>query len=438
MRVYVLNQNGQPLMPTKRLGKVRRWLNNKEAKVIRRKPFTIQFLRETTYHVQPMNLGVDSGYNHIGISVVTEKEEVFSAEVTLLQGQKERNEERAMYRRNRRSRLRYRKPRFNNRKKPEGWLAPSIQHKLDSHIRFIYRVKSFLPIQKTIVEVANFDIQRILQPNINGKEYQEGVQKDFWNLREYILYRDNHQCQNPNCNNKTSNPVLCIHHIVYRSNGGTDAPYNLITLCEKCHTPENHQGFLLTWRPKIKPLKGATFMSMVRWRLKDLLQCNLTYGYITKSKRIELGIEKSYINDAFIIAGGTNQIRCISYQVEQVRRNNRSLRKFYDAKYIDLRDGEIRSGKELYSGRTKRNKDTNAENLRVYRGLKVRKGRYSHRKGRSAFQPKDLVRFEGNVYGVVGSQNKGKRVKLKGLKKVPATKYLTMIVYGKGFYFKNS
>ena len=432
---YVISKEGKPLDPTKRPGKVRRLLKNGEAKVVRRKPFTIQLLIDTTNYTKHYTLGVDSGFQHIGISVVNDMEEVFSADVSLLEGMVERNKERAMYRRNRRSRIRFRKPRFHNRKKKEGWLAPSIQHKLDSHIRIIELVKSILPIHKTVVEVGNFDTQKILNPSIQGLDYQEGVQKDFFNLREYILYRDGHQCQNQNCKNKSKNPILVLHHIIFRSNGGSDAPWNLITLCNKCHTPKNHQGFLKDWKPKIKPLKPATFMSIVRWRLVNTLECEHTYGYLTKSKRIEHQIEKSHVNDAFVIAGGQNQTRFPDYTVQQVRRNNRSLDKFYDAKYIDSRTGEKVSGQDLFSGRTKRNKNTNGENLRIYRKEKVSKGRRSIRKKRYMFQPNDWVVWKGQYHFVVGSQNKGAYVKLKDSKKLAKPTELRLLKSGKGFCF---
>ena len=128
---------------------------------------------------------------------------------------KERLKEKAMYRKQRRKHLRYRKPRFDNRKRNEGWLALSIQHKLDSHIRLIEQLKELLPISEIIVEIANFDIQKIKNPSIEGEDYQNGEQKGFWNLREYILHRDNHQCQNPNCKNKSKNPILEVHHVGY-------------------------------------------------------------------------------------------------------------------------------------------------------------------------------------------------------------------------------
>ncbi len=108
--------------------------------------------------------------------MVSPQKEILSLEIKLLEGQAERNKERLMYRRQRRSWLRYREPRFDNRRKPEGWLAPSIQHKFDSHIKIVNRLKSVLPITQTIIEVAAFDIQKIKYPEINGKQYQEGEQ----------------------------------------------------------------------------------------------------------------------------------------------------------------------------------------------------------------------------------------------------------------------
>lgn len=152
--VYVLSQAGKPLMPTSN-AKARILLKQGKASVKTVKPFTIQLTYTTTEYTQKVALGIDSGYLNIGFSATTDKKELISGEVKLLQGMSDRITEKLQYRRIRRKRLRYRKPRFNNRKRKEGWLAPSIQHKLDSHIRFIDKLKSILPISKVIVEVAN-------------------------------------------------------------------------------------------------------------------------------------------------------------------------------------------------------------------------------------------------------------------------------------------
>lgn len=432
--VYVISKEGKPLMPTKRHGKIRVLLKNNLVKVVKRKPFTIKLLYDTTNYTQPVTLGIDSGYTYIGFSATTEKEEFISGECTLLKGQSERLKEKSMYRKQRRSRLRYRAPRFDNRAIPKGWLAPSIQHKYESHLRFIAYLQSILPISKIIIEVANFDVQKIKNPKIEGKEYQEGEQKDFWNLREYILHRDNHKCQNPDCNNKSKDKILEVHHIGFWKKDRTNRPSNLITLCDKCHNPKNHKegNFLWGWKPKLKSFKEATFMSVVRWRLVNSLNCEHIYGFDTKSKRIALGLEKTHYNDAFCIADGSAQTRVKPIYFEQIRRNNRSLEKFYDAKYVDSRTGEKVSGQDLNSGRRTRNKDLNSENLHKYRKQKLSKGQRRIRTQRYFYQSKDLVKYENKIYKVKGIQNKGAYIKLENLSKPIKTELVVPYEFRKG------
>ena len=441
MRVYVLNMRGQPLMPTSPK-KARILLKQKKAKVVTVRPFTIQLLIATGETKQDVVLGIDSGYLNIGFSAVTEKKELIGGEVKLLKNMSQRIQDRVMYRTIRRQRLRYRKPRFNNRKKDKGWLAPSIQHKLDSHIRFVEKLKKLLPITKVIIEVASFDIQKIMNPDIRGKEYQQGEQLGYYNVREYVLHRDNHTCQNPNCKNKEDEKYLQTHHIVFRSNGGTDRPSNLITLCSQCHTPENHlEGeFLHKWqneKPKLRGFKEATFMSIVRWRLVDLLKQNndvlVTYGYVTKYHRERIGFEKTHHNDAFCVANGINQTRSETLIFEQFKRNNRSLEKFYDAKYIDIRTGKKVKANELNNGRRTRNKNKNGENLKKYRGQKLSKGQRRIRKQRYFYQPHDLVRYEGKIYRSTGLQNKGAYIGLKELQKLVRTDKVSPYAFSKGF-----
>ena len=326
MLVFVLNKHGKPLMPCKPK-KARLLLKDGKAKVIKKTPFTIQLLYGSTGHKQNINLGVDSGFNHVGLSAVSESKELYSAEVQLRTNMVKLNSERRMYRRTRRGRkARYRKPRFLNRKRPEGWLAPSIQHKFNSHIKLINRIKKFLPVSKIIVEVATFDVQKIKNPNIESKGYQQGEQLDFWNVREYVFHRDNHNCQA--CKGKSKDKTLNVHHIESRQVGG-NRPDNLITLCETCHT-NFHKGEIKLNLKKRNGFKAETFMSIVRWKLVNTLRdlgenIKHTYGYITKNNRIINGIEKSHSSDAFVIAGGTNQNRSINYFIKQVRKNNRKL-----------------------------------------------------------------------------------------------------------------
>ena len=173
-------------------------------------------------------------------------------------------------------------------------------------------------------------------------------------------------------------------------------------------------------------------MSMVRWRLVNALKCDYTYGYLTKSGRMDLELPKTHYHDAFVIAGGTHQNRAEPIFIEQIRRNNRSLQKFYDAKYIDIRTGKKESGQTLNNGRRTRNKNHNGENLRVYREQKVSKGRVSIRRQRYQFQPNDMVVFENQKYRVKGVQNYGAYVKLDGLSKPVRTDMVIPLRWRKG------
>ena len=415
-KVCVLDRHGNPLMPTSPR-KARLLLETGKAAIAGRTPFTIRLLHGSSGYKQKVVLGIDAGYENVGYSAVTGKEELIGGELTMLKGVSERQKERAMYRRQRRIDLRHRQPRFDNRRKPEGWLAPSIQHKLETHLRWIRMLKEVLPITIVIVEVASFDIQKIKDPEIEGVGYQNGEQIGYWNLREYILHRDGHQCQNPECKGKSE--ILQVHHLGFWKGDRSDRPGNLITLCDQCHTPRNHKedGFLYGWRPAVKSLRPETFMSTVRWQLVNELGCEHAYGFQTKSGRIALGMEKSHHNDAFVIAGGSKQTRAKSLDLDQIRRNNRGLQKFYDAQYLDIRTGEKASGQALSSGRRTRNKELGGENLRMCRGHKLSPGRGSIRRKRYANQPGDLVRYEERIYRVKGVHCYGERIMLEGSKK---------------------
>ena len=334
MLVYVLNKYGQPLMPTSRCGKVKHLLNKGLAKIVKRCPFTIKLLYDSSCYTQPISLGIDAGSKVIGISATTETEELYAAEVELRNDIVDlistKREFRCM-RRNRKTR--YRAPRFDNRKnKKDGWLAPSVQHKINTHIRVVDDICKILPVTNIIIEVASFDIQKIKNPDIQGVEYQQGEQLDFWNTREYVLFRDGHICQC--CKGKSKDKCLNVHHIESRKTGG-DAPNNLITLCETCHK-SYHQG-LIELPKRIKRgmvFRDAAFMGIMRWTFYNQLKfkygdiVSMTFGYITKSTRIENNLPKTHCIDARCISGNPN-VKPLNYYYYQkkVRNHNRSLHK---------------------------------------------------------------------------------------------------------------
>ncbi|WP_287194999.1 RNA-guided endonuclease IscB, partial [Syntrophothermus sp.] len=193
--MFVLNKHGKPLMPC-RPSKVRKLLKTGKAKVIKRTPFTIQLLYGSSGYKQPVSLGIDAGSKVIGLSATTEKSVLFEAEVELRNDIVKLLADRKETRRSRRYRkTRYRKARFLNRKRPKGWLAPSVQNKINTHLKVIAMVYKILPVSSITMEVASFDIQKIKNPEVSGVQYQQGEQLGFWNVREYVLWRDNYQCQ---------------------------------------------------------------------------------------------------------------------------------------------------------------------------------------------------------------------------------------------------
>ena len=338
--VYVLNRYGKPLMPTTRYGRVRRLIRKGLAVVVDCRPFTIQLNYDTPNGVQEVSLGVDAGTKHVGFSATTKKKVLFEAELLLRSDIVEKLSTRREFRRARRNRkTRYRKSRFLNRtrsKKP-GWIAPSVRQKVDSHIHWISKIRKFLPISKITVETAQFDTQLLKAleqglPLPQGTDYQKGDQLGFWNVREYVLFRDGHKCQY--CKGKSKDTKLHVHHIESRKTGG-DAPNNLITLCSACHAMY-HLGEIELPKTARRgtSLRDAAQMGIMRKtlfnRLKEeigeVIPCFETYGYITKSTRSKYGLPKEHVIDARCISGNPGACSDGKYLIiRKLRANNRQL-----------------------------------------------------------------------------------------------------------------
>ncbi len=332
MYVYVISKSGKPLMPTKKLGKVRHLLKDGRAKVVQRTPFTIQLTYDSKEFTQNVTLGVDAGSKTIGLSATTDEDEIYASNVILRNDIVKLLSDRRALRTSRRNRKRrYRPARFDNRvkSKKKGWLAPSVQNKINTHINVIRDILKILPITKIIIEIAQFDIQKIKNPDISGTEYQQGEQLDFWNVREYVLWRDNHECQH--CHGKSKDPVLNVHHIESRRTGG-NSPSNLITLCETCHIA-HHKGKIKLNIKRGSSYRDATFMNIIRKAVveevkKVFSNTYVTYGYITKNVRINNDLPKEHFVDARCISGNP-KTRPLGYYILQkkVRCHNRQIHK---------------------------------------------------------------------------------------------------------------
>ena len=167
--VYVLSKNGQPIMPTQNHAKVRLLLKNGKAKVVKRTPFTIQFIETSKTYTQKVTLGIDAGSKHVGLSASTAKKELFVAELRPRNDVVKLMATRREFRRARRNRnTRHRQPRFSNRvhSKNKEWLAPSVEVKIWNHIQGIRFVMKLLPISVIRVETAEFDLQRFSNPRL--------------------------------------------------------------------------------------------------------------------------------------------------------------------------------------------------------------------------------------------------------------------------------
>ena len=352
-KVYVLNRHGRPLMPCTP-AKARHLLDAGKAKVKKRTPFTIQLVYGSSGYTQEVILGVDAGSKTIGVSASTKKEELFAANVIPRNDVVDLLSTRREFRRARRNRkTRYRKPRFDNRvrSKHKGWLAPSVEVKIQEHITAIKTVCRILPVSKVVVETAEFDLQ-MLKAIADGKsvpqgeDYQHGEMYGHYNVRQYVLWRDGYTCQCCGAHATQKKEVrLHVHHLESRKVGG-DAPDNQVTLCESCHK-KLHKGLIEAKdfkKRKRRPTRDATFMGIMRATLLQRLRSELpipvieTRGYITKATREKLLVlPKSHTNDALAITQGKHGFNVgylpgivqsdKTYTIRPVRHHNRQLHK---------------------------------------------------------------------------------------------------------------
>lgn len=437
--VFVLSKTNKKLMPTSEY-KARKLLKCGKAIIYKYRPFTIKLTEREDGYIQPVEYCCDTGYQHIGISIKSESCEYVNEQRDLLKDETEKHNDCRKYRRTRRNRLRYRKARWNNRKNNlicKDGFAPSIRNKRDRHIDIFKMYYDVIPISSAIFEMGQFDTQILKameesRPLPQCIDYQHGEQYGYSTLREAVFARDNYTCI---CCGKSAiknKVILNIHHLGYRKGDRSNRMSNLATVCSNCHTSKNHQkgGRLYDLKLKLKSFKGATFMTTIRYdmffklkRVAPDVNFNMTYGALTKLKRKNCNIKKSHSNDAYCMGGFHPKHRNDFRHYKKLRRNNRILSKFYDAKYIDIRDDSIKSGKQIGCNRTNRRELRNSDkNERIYRGQKISKGKIVVRKQHYQYRPYDYIWCQGCRYVVKGVQDKGKRVALQGRLPIPSNK----------------
>ena len=430
MITFVIAEDGTKLMPTTNVKKVRRLLRTGRAVICKHEPFTIKLCYKATTYTQPIEFKQDAGYQHIGVSVASQKHEYVSEERVLLKDEVEKHNDQRKYRRTRRNRKRYRAPRFDNRvsSKKEGWLAPSLNNKKNMHIKIFEIYNAVLPITSVVIEVAQFDTQilKAVQdgaPLPSGTDYQHGERYGYDTLREAVFARDNHTCIICKKNAFKDGAILRAHHLGFWKSDRTNRASNLATVCTKCHTSKNHKpGGKLYGLPSMsKNLKSAAFMNTVKYaiisdlrKLYPTLPIAVTFGVDTKRTRNDRNIVKSHANDAYCIGEYHPLHRAHTCIYQKRRRNNRVLERFYDSKVIDIRDGQIKSGASLSCGRTNRREIRNSsKNERIYRGEYKSKGRRSIRRRRYELRPGDIVLYDNNKFTMCSVHNNGTRAILK-------------------------
>ncbi len=317
MQVFVLDRKKKPLMPC-HPARARELLREGRAVVHRLAPFTIRLKNRVGGDTQPVRIKIDPGSKTTGLVVVREEDKdgektvhiLHAAEIHHRGTQIKKNlDQRRSFRRRRRSTLRYRKPRFDNRRRPEGWLPPSLQHRVDSTASWVERFRRLVPVSGISQELVRFDIQQIENPEIAGVEYQQGTLAGY-EVREYLLEKGGRTCAY--CG--AENVPLEIDHIHPRGRGGSNRVSNLTLACRVCNQKKGNRPVeaFLAKKPEVlnrilsrarAPLKEAAAVNATRWVLFERLRATglpieQGSGGRTKFNRIRLGLPKTHAIDA--------------------------------------------------------------------------------------------------------------------------------------------
>jgi 5-methylcytosine-specific restriction endonuclease McrA len=308
--IFVLDTNKKPLTPCKP-SIAHKLLTAGKAAVFRRYPFTIILKKAVTATPELIILKLDPGSQTTGIALVQDDQVIFGAELSH-RGQtiKASLESRSELRRSRRNRhTRYRQARFLNRTRTKGWLAPSLQHRVETTLTWVNKLIRFAPIGSIVQELVRFDLQQLENPEISGIEYQQGELAGY-EVREYLLNKWDRKCAY--CG--VENVPLQVEHIHPKAKGGSDRISNLCLACEKCNLKKGTQDIkqFLVKKPDVlkcilaqakRPLKDAAAVNSTRWalfmRLKETgLPVSSGSGGLTKFNRTRLKLPKTHWLDA--------------------------------------------------------------------------------------------------------------------------------------------
>ena len=318
-RVFVLDKNKQPLMPCTPV-RARVLLSAGKAAVFRRAPFTIILTHREGGDTQGLTLKIDPGSKTTGIALVADfahgPKVIFAAAIKHKgQAVKQSLDARRASRRSRRQRhARYRPWRFDNRRRPVGWLPPSLRSRIGKILTWLKRLARRAPILAVAMELIKFDLQGMENPEISGAQYQQGTLLGY-EVREYLLEKFQRTCAY--CNSR--NVPLQVEHIVPRSRGGVDSVGNLTLACTQCNQKKGNQTALEFGHPEVEklaraPLKDAAAINASRWALwRELtglgyrVECGS--GGRTKFNRTIQGYPKAHWIDAACVGQAGQNVR---------------------------------------------------------------------------------------------------------------------------------
>ena len=309
--VFVLNKNKKPLSPC-HMARARKLLSRGKAVVHKKYPFTIRLkeLKEAPLSKATYRLKVDYGSRYTGLSILSGNKVLWLAELHHKTDIKNKLDRRRGHRRFRRNKLRYRQPRFLNRKKNKGWIPPSLQSRVDNIASWTKKLQKSLPLTDISYENCKFDTQLMANPEISGVEYQQGTLTGY-NVREYLLEKFNRTCIY--CGAK--NLPLEVEHLIPRSRGGSNRINNLGIACHDCNQKKGNQtpeefGYPEIYSKINQSLRDSALINATRWKVFDVLKntglpVECGSGARTKMNRIRLGLAKTHYYDAACIGKST-------------------------------------------------------------------------------------------------------------------------------------
>jgi 5-methylcytosine-specific restriction endonuclease McrA len=322
---FVLNINREPLNPIHPAA-ARKLLAQSKAAIFRRFPFTIILKKQSNQEVQPLEIKIDPGSRCTGLAILCGSKLIWAAELTHRGATiKAALLSRLQLRRGRRARkTRYRPARFLNRTRRKGWLAPSLQHRVDTTLTWVRKLIRLAPIQSIAQELVRFDMQKMVNPEISDIEYQQGTLAGY-ETREYLLEKWDRKCSY--CG--IENVQLQIEHIIPRAKSGSNRISNLCLACDSCNKQKGTLDIqiFLAKKPDIfkrilsqakRPLKNAAAVNSTRWALfNGLKRTSLPVitgtGGQTKFNRVRLGLEKRHYLDAACV-GEVNHLKILTNQ----------------------------------------------------------------------------------------------------------------------------